>query len=154
MRLIQPMLPRISDTERTALEAGTVWWERDLFSGRPEWRKLLAFRARPLSQREHAFLDGPVDELCSMLREWDIVRAGDLPLEVWSFLKRHRFFGMIIPEEHGGLGFSAAAQSALIVKVANRSITAAVTVMVPNSLGPPRGTFWPTRTRRCRSASP
>ncbi len=89
-----------------------------------------------------------------MLREWDIVRAGDLPLEVWSFLKRHRFFGMIIPEEHGGLGFSAAAQSAVIVKLASRSITAAVTVMVPNSLGPARGTFWPTRTRRCRSASP
>ena len=136
MRLIRPMLPRISDTEREALDAGTVWWERDLFSGRPDWQKLLAFRPKPLSDREQAFLDGPVDELCSMLREWDIVRAGDLPPEVWSFLKRHGFFGMIIPERFGGLGFSAAAHSAVIVKVGSRSVTAAVTVMVPNSLGP------------------
>ena len=136
MRLMRPMLPRISDTEREALDAGTVWWERDLFAGRPDWRKLLAFTPRPLSDRERAFLDGPVDELCSMLREWDIARAGDLPPEVWSFLKRHRFFGMIIPESFGGLGFSAAAHSAVIVKVGSRSVTAAVTIMVPNSLGP------------------
>ena len=136
MKLMRPMLPRISDTEREALDAGTVWWERDLFSGRPDWRKLLAFTPQPLSNTEQAFLDGPVDELCSMLREWDIVRAGDLPPEVWSFLKRHGLFGMIIPERFGGLGFSAAAHSAVIVKVGSRSVTAAVTIMVPNSLGP------------------
>ena len=136
MRLVRPMLPRISETERAALDAGTVWWERDLFSGRPDWGALLAFKPKPLSDSERAFLDGPVDELCSMLREWDIVRAGDLPPEVWSFLKRHGFFGMIIPERFGGLGFSAAAHSAVIVKVGSRSVTAAVTVMVPNSLGP------------------
>ena len=136
MRLMLPMLPRISNTEREALDAGTVWWERDLFAGRPDWRKLLAFTPKTLSEREQAFLDGPVDELCSMLREWDIVRAGDLPPEVWSFLKRHGFFGMIIPESFGGLGFSAAAHSAVIVKVGSRSVTAAVTIMVPNSLGP------------------
>ena len=136
MRLMRPMLPRISDTEREALDAGTVWWERDLFAGRPDWRKLLAFAPKLLSAREQTFLDGPVDELCSMLREWEIVRAGDLPPEVWSFLKRHGFFGMIIPESFGGLGFSAAAHSAVIVKVGSRSVTAAVTIMVPNSLGP------------------
>jgi acyl-CoA dehydrogenase len=136
MQLMLPMLPRISDTEREALDAGTVWWERDLFAGRPDWRKLLAFTPKALSESEQAFLDGPVDELCSMLREWDIVRAGDLPPEVWSFLKRHGFFGMIIPESFGGLGFSAAAHSAVIVKVGSRSVTAAVTIMVPNSLGP------------------
>ena len=136
MQLMRPRLPRISNTEREALDAGTVWWERDLFAGRPDWRKLLAFTPRPLSDREQAFLDGPVDELCSMLREWDIVRVGDLPPDVWSFLKRHKFFGMIIPESFGGLGFSAAAHSAVIVKVGSRSVTAAVTVMVPNSLGP------------------
>lgn len=136
MRLMRPMLPRISNTEREALDAGTVWWERDLFAGRPDWRKLLKFTPKPLSNRERAFLDGPVDELCSMLREWEIMRAGDLPPEVWSFLKRHGFFGMIIPESFGGLGFSAAAHSAVIVKVGSRSVTAAVTVMVPNSLGP------------------
>ena len=136
MKLIRPMLPRISNTEREALDAGTVWWERDLFSGRPDWRKLLDFTPKPLSDRERAFLDGPVDELCSMLQEWNIVRAGDLPPQVWSFLKRHGFFGMIIPERFGGLGFSAAAHSAVIVKVGSRSVTAAVTIMVPNSLGP------------------
>ena len=136
MRLMRPMLPRISNTEREALDAGTVWWERDLFAGRPDWRKLLAFTPQPLSDRERAFLDGPVDELCSMLNEWDIVRAGDLPAEAWSFLKRHGFFGMIVPESFGGLGFSAAAHSAVIVKIGSRSVTAAVTVMVPNSLGP------------------
>jgi acyl-CoA dehydrogenase len=136
MQFMRPLLPRISDTERAALDAGTVWWERDLFSGRPSWHKLLAFRSKPLSDKERAFLDGPVEELCEMVREWDVVQAGDLSPEVWSFLKRHGFFGMIIPETYGGLGFSAAAHSAVIVKVASRSITAAVTVMVPNSLGP------------------
>ena len=136
MALVRPMLPRISETERAALEAGTVWWERDLFSGRPDWKKLLAFTPKPLSQAERAFLDGPVEELCSLVKEWDVVQAGDLPPEVWTFLKRHRFFGMIIPESYGGLGFSAIAHSAVIMKLASRSVTAAVTTMVPNSLGP------------------
>ena len=136
MRGIGPFLPRIGDTERIALDAGTVWWDRDLFSGRPDWHKLLAFKPPGLSERERAFLDGPVEELCAMLHEWHIVRAGDLPPQVWDFMKRQRFFGMIIPESFGGLGFSAAAHSAVVAKVASRSTTAAVTVMVPNSLGP------------------
>ncbi len=136
LRAIRPVLPRIGRTERIALDAGTVWWDRDLFSGNPDWRKLLAFTPRPLSPREQAFLDGPVEELCGMVHEWEVRQRGDLPPEVWDFVKRHGFFGMIIPEEYGGLGFSAAAHSAVVVKVASRSVTAAVTIMVPNSLGP------------------
>ncbi|MCI0546538.1 MAG: acyl-CoA dehydrogenase, partial [Candidatus Rokubacteria bacterium] len=133
---MRAMLPRMGDTERIALEAGTVWWDGELFSGAPDWRRLLDFQVRPLSDRERAFLDGPVQELCTMLDEWTIAQAGDLPPNVWEFIKRHRFFGMIIPEEYGGLGFSAIAHSAVVTKLASRSITAAVTVMVPNSLGP------------------
>jgi acyl-CoA dehydrogenase len=136
MPRIAALLPRIGETERVALEAGTVWWDGDLFSGDPDWQRLLDFRVRPLSEAERAFLDGPVEELCGMLDDWEISQAGDLPPEVWDFLKRHRFFGMIIPGEFGGLGFSAQAHSAVVTKLASRSLTAAVTVMVPNSLGP------------------
>ena len=136
MHVMRSVLPRIGETERIALEAGTVWLDGDLFSGNPDWRKLLDFRIQDLSDRERAFLAGPVEELCGMLDEWSIGRIRDLPPTVWQFLKAHGFFGMIIPEEYGGLGFSAAAHSAVVVKVGSRSITAAVTVMVPNSLGP------------------
>ena len=136
MRVMRGVLPRIGDTERIALEAGTVWLDGELFSGSPDWRRLLDFEIRELSEREQTFLDGPVEELCAMLDEWTITQARDLPPEVWAHLKTHGYFGMIIPEEHGGLGFSAAGHSAVIVKIASRSITAAVTVMVPNSLGP------------------
>lgn len=136
MRVMRSVLPRIGETERIALEAGTVWLDGDLFSGAPDWRKLLDFDIQTLSEKEHAFLAGPVDELCAMLDEWTITRIRDLPPDVWAHLKRHGYFGMIIPEAHGGLGFSAAGHSAVIMKVASRSITAAVTVMVPNSLGP------------------
>ena len=136
MPIVSRMLPQLGDTERVALEAGTVWWDGELFSGGPDWRKLLAFDLKPLSPEERSFLDGPVEELCAMLDDWDIAQRGDLPEEVWSFLREHRFFGMIIPEEHGGLGFSAIGHSAVVTKIASRSVTAAVTVMVPNSLGP------------------
>lgn len=136
IKLVKPLLPRMGATERIALEAGTVWWDGDLFSGNPDWRKLMDFKIQELSQEERDFLDGPVTEVCAMLREWDVVQHGDLPAHAWDFLKQHGFFGMIIPKEYGGLGFSAAAHSAVIVKLASRSITAAVTVMVPNSLGP------------------
>ena len=136
MGLVGPLLPRMGETERVALEAGTVWWDGALFSGHPDWRELLAFSVRELSERERAFLDGPVERLCRMLDDWEVQQARDLPPEVWDFLKRERFFGMIIPEEHGGLGFSAAAHSAVVVKLASRSVAAAVTAMVPNSLGP------------------
>jgi acyl-CoA dehydrogenase len=136
MPIVARILPRMGDTERIALEAGTVGFDGQLFSGRPDWQALLAFRPQPLSDREQAFLDGPVEQLCAMCDEWEITQLGDLPPETWAFLKQHRFFGMILPEQHGGLGFSAAAHSAVVTRLASRSITAAVTVMVPNSLGP------------------
>src|SRR5260221_7901972 len=136
MRVVSRVLPRMSDTERTALEAGTVWWDGELFSGDPAWRRLLEFEPRPLSEKERAFLDGPVQTLCTMIDEWEVEKAHDLSSDAWRFIKENRFFGMIIPESYGGLGFSAAAHSAVVTKLASRSVAAAVTVMVPNSLGP------------------
>jgi acyl-CoA dehydrogenase len=130
-------LPSLSDTEREALEAGDVWWEGELFSGNPDWRKLLGFPPARLSAEEEAFLAGPVEELCGMLDDWRInAEWRDLPPEVWAFLKRHKFFGMIIPRDYGGLGFSAFAHSEVVKRISTRSVAAAVTVMVPNSLGP------------------
>jgi acyl-CoA dehydrogenase len=136
MPLLAPVFPKISETEGAALEAGTVWWDAELFSGAPAWRKLLDFQPRELSERERAFLAGPVEELCRRIDDWQIHQDGDLPPELWDFIKRNGFMGMIIPQEYGGLGFSAAANSAVVTKVSSRSVTAAVTVMVPNSLGP------------------
>ena len=130
-------LPPLSRTEQEALEAGTVGWDGELFSGRPDWRKLLSQPAPALTAEEQAFLDGPVEELCGMLDDWRIVEdLKDLPPEVWAFLKEKGFFGMIIPRKYGGLGFSALAHSQVIIKLAGRSAAAVVTVMVPNSLGP------------------
>ncbi len=136
MGLVRSFLPRIGETERIALEAGTVWWDGELFSGNPDWRWLLDFKLKPLSEREQAFLDGPVEELCRMIDDWRIAQDRDLPPEAWDFMKRERFFGMIVPEEYGGLGFSAIANSAVVTKVSSRSVAAGCTVMVPNSLGP------------------
>ncbi len=136
MKLIGPMLPKMGETERVALDAGTVWWDGDLFSGAPDWEKLLAFEPKPLSEEERAFLDGPVEDFCALLNDWEITKRRDLPPEAWAYLKEKRFFGMITPKEYGGLGFSAIAHSAVVTKIASRSVTAAVTVMVPNSLGP------------------
>jgi acyl-CoA dehydrogenase len=131
------VLPSMSDTEREALEAGDVWWDADLFTGNPDWSKLLAFPQAALTEEEKAFLNGPVDELCAILDEWKINwEWRDLPPEVWEFIKQKKFFGMIIPKEFGGLGFSPYAHSEVVRKVSTRSLTAAVTVMVPNSLGP------------------
>ncbi len=130
------VLPRLGETERIALEAGTVWWDGDLFGGMPDWDKLLAFQPSPLSAEEQAFLDGPVEELCRRLDDWEVFQQRDLPPEIWDFIKRERFLGMIIPKEHGGLGFSAIGHSRVVTRLATRSVTAAVTVMVPNSLGP------------------
>jgi acyl-CoA dehydrogenase len=131
------VLPSMSDTEREALEAGDVWWDADLFTGNPDWSKLLAYSPATLTDEERAFLHGPVDELCAMLDDWKINwEWRDLPPEAWDFIKRHKFFGMIIPKEYGGLGFSPYAHSEVVRKISTRSVTAAVTVMVPNSLGP------------------
>ena len=135
--VFRELMPGISDTERQALEAGTVWWDAELFSGRPNWKVLLDAPKPHLSEREQAFLDGPVEKLCAMLDQWDVSeKYKDLPPKAWEFIKRERFFSMIIPEEFGGLGFSAQANSAVVVKLASHNVTAAVTVMVPNSLGP------------------
>jgi len=135
--LARNVLPPMSDTEREALEAGDVWWDADLFTGNPNWSKLLNYAPAVLTDEEKAFLNGPVDELCAMLDEWKIFwEWRDLPHEVWDFIKRKKFFGMIIPKEFGGLGFSPYAHSEVVRKLSSRSLTAAVTVMVPNSLGP------------------
>ena len=131
------VLPSMSDTEREALEAGDVWWDADLFAGNPDWSKLLNQAPATLTAEEKAFLNGPVDELCAMLDDWKINwEWRDLPPEVWDFIKQKKFFGMIIPKEHGGLGFSPYAHSEVVRKLSSRSLAAAVTVMVPNSLGP------------------
>ncbi len=130
------VLPRLGETERVALEAGTVWWDGDLFGGMPDWQKLLDFAPAPLSAEEQAFLDGPVEELCRQIDDWEVYQRRDLSPETWAFIKRERFLGMIIPKEFGGLGFSALAHSRVVTRLSSRSITAAVTVMVPNSLGP------------------
>lgn len=131
------VLPTMSDTEREALEAGDVWWDADLFTGNPDWAKLLAVKPAVLTAEEQAFMTGPVDRLCEMIDDWKINwELRDLPPEVWDFIKREKFFGMIIPKEYGGLGFSPYAHSEVVRKISSRSVVAAVTVMVPNSLGP------------------
>lgn len=137
VKILQKSMPSISLTEREAIEAGDVWWEKDLFCGRPDWKKFLAIPPPKLSPEECSFLDNQVETLCSMLNDWKIVKEEyDLPKEVWDYLKRERFFGMVIPKEYGGLGFSALAHSTIVVKIATRSLSAAVNTMVPNSLGP------------------
>ena len=115
----------MSATERDAIAAGTVWWDAELFSGKPDWAKLRRFPAPALSAEEQAFLDGPVEKLCSMLNDWEIRRLGDLPEEVWAFVRDNGFMGMIIPKERGGLGFSALMHSQVVMKVASRSPAAA-----------------------------
>ena len=130
-------LPSMSQTEKEALEAGTVWWDGELFTGAPRWDKLLAARPPQLSAEESAFLAGPCEELCRMLDEWHITHErGDLPPQVWEFLKTRGFFAMIIPKRYGGLEFSAYAHSCVLAKISSRSPTASSTVAVPNSLGP------------------
>ena len=133
---VRRVLPPISETERAALDAGTVWWDAELFSGNPDWSRLLSAPPGVLSGREQSFLDNETEELCGMLDDWRISTDLALPDDAWTFMRDKGFFGMIIPTEYGGLGFSAAAQSAVVVKLSTRSITAAVTVMAPNSLGP------------------
>lgn len=130
------VLPSISETEREALEAGTVWFDGEIFSGTPNWQKLYQTPSFNLSKEEQAFVEGPLEKLCAMLDDWQINQDRDLPTEVWDFLKKEKFFGLIIPKEYGGLGFSASCHSAVVTKISTRSIAAAVTVMVPNSLGP------------------
>jgi len=134
--LLRKALPPMSSTEREALEAGTTWWEKDLFSGAPDWQKFSAIGLPRLTAAEQDFLDNEVEALCAMIDDWEVQQRQDLSPETWDFLRDKGFFGLIIPEEYGGRDFSPYAQSRVMSKIASRSITAAVTAMVPNSLGP------------------
>jgi acyl-CoA dehydrogenase len=137
LRFYKALVPQISATEREALEAGTVWWDGELFTGLPDWSKLSALPAPRLSDEERAFLDGPTEELCRRLDDWQITHElGDMPREIWEFIIEKRFFAMIIPKRYGGLEFSPLAVAAVLAKVASRSGVAASTIGVPNSLGP------------------
>ena len=136
-KFMAKIMPQISETEQQALDAGDIWWEADLFSGKPDFNKIRNIPKPKLSNKEQAFIDGPVEELCAMLNDWQITHDDfDLSEEVWQFLKDNGFFAMIIPEEYGGLGFSAYCHSQVVMKIGSRSGSTAVTVMVPNSLGP------------------
>ncbi|WP_417614832.1 acyl-CoA dehydrogenase [Oceanisphaera sp.] len=131
------ILPPLSVTEREAMEAGTVWWDGDLFSGKPDWSKLLAYGPSRLSDDEQHFLDNQVETLLAMLDDHQIVNdERELPEPVWDYIKQEGFFSLIIPREYGGRDFSAYANSTIVARIASRSVSAAVTVMVPNSLGP------------------
>ncbi|HBK54850.1 MAG TPA: acyl-CoA dehydrogenase [Xanthomonadales bacterium] len=137
LRIYTRMLPQLSETERTALEAGTVGFEGELFSGKPDWHSLLNQPKPELSAEELAFLDGPVEELARMLDDWHITHErADIPPDIWDYLKRKKFFAMIIPKRYGGLEFSALAHSRVLQKLASISTTVSSTVAVPNSLGP------------------
>ena len=131
------VMPTISQTEQEALDAGDVWWEGELFSGKPDFNKIRSMPRPTLTEEEKAFLDGPVEELCRMSNDWEITHDNfDLSEEAWKFIKDNGFFAMIIPKEYGGLGYSALAHSEVVMKIGSRSGSTAVTVMVPNSLGP------------------
>lgn len=135
--VFKKVLPSMSTTEKEALEAGTTWWEGELFSGKPDWDKLATYPKPSLSEQEQAFIDGPVEELCSMLDDWKFCREyGDLPKEVLDFIHKHKFLGLIIPEEYGGLHFSAYAQTRILTKLSAVNGMAAFYIAVPNSLGP------------------
>jgi acyl-CoA dehydrogenase len=134
---VRSILPRVSETEQAALDAGTVGFDAELFSGTPDWEKLRAIPGIVLSQEEQAFLDGPTEELCKLIDDWNIRHnEREIPEAIWEFVKRNGFLGMLISKEHGGLGFSAQAQSLILGKIASRSPDVSTIVMVPNSLGP------------------
>ena len=131
------VLPEMSATEREALEAGDVWWEAEMFRGRPDWKQLHDFQCTQLTEDEQRFLDNEVETLCGMIDDWQIdFETRDVPEPVMQYIRANGFLAMLIPKEHGGLGFSAVAQSTVVTKLATKSIAVAVTVMVPNSLGP------------------
>lgn len=134
---LETILPSISETEKIVLEAGDMWWEKDLFRGQPNWKTLHEISLSNLTRDEQTFITNQVDVLCSLLNDFNISTvAHDLPLSVWEYLKKQKFFGMVIPKKYGGLGFSALAHSSVVVKIATRSVSAAVNTLVPNSLGP------------------
>jgi len=135
--VFKKITPAMSQTEQEAINAGTVWWDRDLFSGKPDWNRLLSFPDPKLTPEEQAFIDGPTEKLCAMIDDWKITHElKDLPPEVWQFIKDNGFLGMIVKKRYGGLEFSNYAHAKVVTKIATRGGTAAVSVMVPNSLGP------------------
>ncbi|MBN8280174.1 MAG: acyl-CoA dehydrogenase [Gammaproteobacteria bacterium] len=137
LKFYRTVVPTLSDTEREALEAGTVGWDGELFTGLPDWGKLMALPAPALTAEEQAFLDGPTEELCRLTDDWQISHElADMPPSLWAFIKQHRFFAMIIPKRYGGLEFSPIAVAAVLAKLSSRSAVVASTVGVPNSLGP------------------
>lgn len=137
LKLLKEQIPTISKTERIAIEAGDTWWEKELFCGQPNWKQLFAIPRPTLTMEEESFINNQVDHLCSLLIDWQVVFTDrDLPPAVWRYLKDEKFFGMVIPKQYGGLGFSALAHSTVVTKIATRCLSAAVTSMVPNSLGP------------------
>lgn len=129
-------LPKISDTEKAALDAGVVWVEKDLFSGKPNFGNLMKESYPDLTAEEKAFMNGPVNTLCSMIDHWEIYKTKEIPPAIWDYIKKEKFLGMIVPKEYGGLGFSALCHSEVIMKISSRSLAVAIQVMVPNSLGP------------------
>ncbi len=136
-KLFKKITPPMSETEKEAIEAGTVWWDGELFSGKPNWKKIRQSKPGHLSEEEQAFVDGSVNTLCEMLNDWELnQRDYDLPEDVWQFIKDEGFLSLIIPKQYGGKEFSALAHSEIVMKISTRSVAAAVTVMVPNSLGP------------------
>ncbi|MDC5807548.1 acyl-CoA dehydrogenase FadE [Vibrio europaeus] len=137
LTLFKKVLPAMSQTEKEALDAGTVWWEAELFKGKPDWKKLHDIQKPQLSAEEQAFLDGPVNEVCAMVNDYKVTHElADLPPEVWQYLKDNQFFAMIIKKKYGGLEFSAYAQSLVLQKLTGVSSVLSSTVGVPNSLGP------------------
>ncbi|WP_018126998.1 acyl-CoA dehydrogenase [Balneola vulgaris] len=138
MKLLDALnfLPKISETEQTAIEAGTVWVEGELFSGKPDFKRILSEPYPELTKDEQEFLDGPVEKLCSLVNDWDVFVEKDFTEEAWTFMRENGFFGLIIPKKYGGYEFSATAHSAIVAKLTSRCGPLAITVMVPNSLGP------------------
>lgn len=136
-KLFKQVLPPLSNTEKEAMEAGSVWWDGELFSGKPDFKKLHHYPKPTLSAEEQSFMDNELETLLSMLDDHKIVKHDrDLPKEVWDYLRKERFFSLIISKEYGGRQFSALANSTIVTRIATRSISTAVSVMVPNSLGP------------------
>jgi acyl-CoA dehydrogenase len=136
-RTYKRILPQMSETERVALEAGTVWWDGELFRGNPDWNKLLAYPVPKLTAEEQSFMDNEVEQACALVDDWQVTtELHDLSPQAWQYIKEHGFLGMIIPKKYGGLEFSAYAHSQIVTKLSTRCSALSVSVMVPNSLGP------------------
>lgn len=138
LKTFNQAVPPLSKTEKEALESGTVGWDAELFTGKPDWDVLLGLPKPELTEEEKAFLEGPVEELCAMIDDWEISNSEerDVPPYIWDHLKKHKFFGLEVPKEYGGHGFSTLMHSEVLMRVGSRSMSAAINVMVPNSLGP------------------